>query len=103
MEPPSFGKAGEVAAVGVGDRAQGLRQSLDAAEPPQRTSFKGTVVPEPQVVQKARSKVLVATEPSCDLGDQHEEAEEGELRAWVLLCEQVAASFRLAFSQPMGD
>eukprot|EP00903_Cladosiphon_okamuranus_P015730 g14518.t2 len=70
--PPSFGKAGEVAAVGIGDRAQDLPRSHDVAEPPQRTSFKGTatVVSEPQVMLKAMSGGI-------DLGEERDEAEEG--------------------------
>ena len=92
MDPLSFGKAGEVAAIGIGDRAQCSTRSLDGAEPPHRTSFKGTVASEPQVVRKARRKVLVTTEATCDPGEPHEEAEEGEPSAWVLRCEHVVAS-----------
>lgn len=73
-----FGKAGEVGAVGIGDRAQGLPRSLDAAELPQRMAFKGAVVVEPRAVREARSNVLVDMEPSSDLGEEHDEAE-GEL------------------------
>lgn len=76
---PSFGKAGEVVAVGIGDCAQGLPRSLDVVEPPHSTAFKGTVVLEPSAVHKARSNAPVGTERSSDLGDEHYGAEEGEL------------------------
>lgn len=78
--PPSFGRPGELAAVGIGDRAQGLPRPLDSAGPPQRTAFKGTVGLEPQIVRKARSNVLVDKEPSSELGAEHEhdDAEDGE-------------------------
>lgn len=42
--------------------------------------------------------MLVDTELSSDLGEEHEEAEEGELRAWVLRCEKIFVSFRLGFT-----
>lgn len=79
LRPSSFVKAGEVGAVGNGDRAQGLPQSLGAAEPPQSMASKGLVVLEPQVAHKAGNSTLVDTVRGSDLEKGHDEAEEGEL------------------------
>eukprot|EP00752_Nemacystus_decipiens_P010018 g8932.t1 len=79
VEPWSAVEAGEATAVSIGDGAHGFPRSLDAVEPRQGTPVKDTlaVVSERKVAHKPRSKELVDTEPSCDLGGEHQETEEG--------------------------